>query len=205
MAELKETRELVRELERQRWRVEQTGRGHYKARPPDGRPMVTFGSASGDPRAMKNTLAQLRRSGFEWPPANGFRVPQVGRLEDGTEVREGDVLMGDGTVLRKEDTITVRAMRGGGVSAEAVHKSLLQQVITEGVIESAPSVDELFAALKAARADKELHAELLSEAEKHWIEAERELAEARAALIAAQKKLTETKAAFDAAFAVEET
>lgn len=175
MADRGTTREIVRELERQRWRVEPTAKGHFKAYPPDGRAMVTFGPVGNDPRAIKNIIAQLRRSGFCWPPANGVKLPQVGLLDPG-------------------DTVTLK------VIAPEIERGLraLEQA-------QKPSVDELFAALKAARADRELHAELLAEAEKRWIEAERELAEARAALIASQRKLTETKAAFDAAFATEES
>jgi ElaB/YqjD/DUF883 family membrane-anchored ribosome-binding protein len=61
-------RELIRALREQNWRVEQTGQGHYKGFAPDGHTLVTFCDTT-EPRAMKNNLAELRRSGqFQWPP-----------------------------------------------------------------------------------------------------------------------------------------
>lgn len=61
------TRELIRELRTQGWRVEQTKHGHYKAKSSDGKQLITF-CDSEEVRAMKNNLALLKRSGFEWPP-----------------------------------------------------------------------------------------------------------------------------------------
>jgi hypothetical protein len=59
--------EVVRELERQDWRVETTKRGHYRAFPPDGGDVVLF-SDTEDRRGQKNALSALRRQGFVWPP-----------------------------------------------------------------------------------------------------------------------------------------
>lgn len=55
-------RDLARRLRREGWRVLLTKRGHYKARPPDGGPFVVFSSTPSDGRAMKNTLADIRRA-----------------------------------------------------------------------------------------------------------------------------------------------
>ena len=70
------TNEIIRELNAQGWRVEQTRRGHYQAFAPDGRTRATFADTT-EPRAMKNNLADLRRSGqFMWPPPDRKR-PQT--------------------------------------------------------------------------------------------------------------------------------
>lgn len=62
------TKELLRELREQGWRLDQTEQGHYKAFAPNGRDLVTFCDTS-EPRAMKNCLSQLRRTNqFQWPP-----------------------------------------------------------------------------------------------------------------------------------------
>lgn len=64
----KEYKEIIRELERQGWRLVR-GTRHWKAFPPDKKkPMVTIPGTPSDYRSIKNTIAQLRRSGFIWPP-----------------------------------------------------------------------------------------------------------------------------------------
>lgn len=60
----KEVRELVRQLERQGWRVEH-GKGHSKAFSPDGRTIVVLPLTPGGGRWKQNLIAQLRRGGFD--------------------------------------------------------------------------------------------------------------------------------------------
>lgn len=59
----KEIKQLVKDLERQGWRVE-LNKGHYKAYPPSDKPMVVFASTPSDHRAFHNVLARLRKSGY---------------------------------------------------------------------------------------------------------------------------------------------
>ncbi len=61
----KEVRKLVAQLERQGWRVELRGSGHYLAFSPDGKTIVLFASTPSDHRWRKNTIARLRRGGFD--------------------------------------------------------------------------------------------------------------------------------------------
>lgn len=69
----KEMRPILHELERQGWELEDTNNGHTTARPPDkSKPLVTL-SRCIEPRAMMNTISQLRRSGFIWPPPQPLR------------------------------------------------------------------------------------------------------------------------------------
>ena len=61
----KEIRELVRELERQGWRVAQTKGGHLRAYPPAGSPVI-MPSTPSDRRALANAVSLLRQRGFVW-------------------------------------------------------------------------------------------------------------------------------------------
>ena len=68
---LKDYRVLISDLEAQGWRVIQLDASHYRAMPPDkSMPIVHF-STSNEPRAIKNTLARLKRSGYQERAAVG--------------------------------------------------------------------------------------------------------------------------------------
>jgi hypothetical protein len=61
----KDLRKAARE---QGWEIGQTSKGHTRWVPPDKtKPIVVGSGTPGDQRAIKNLLAQLRRSGFIWP------------------------------------------------------------------------------------------------------------------------------------------
>lgn len=66
--------DLIRQaLEDQGWRIEPGRKGrHAVAYPPDKdvAPVVLPSTPSG-PRWRENLIAQLRRSGFVWPPTKG--------------------------------------------------------------------------------------------------------------------------------------
>ncbi len=64
----REWRELIEEAQRQGWRAERTQRGHWQLFAPDGRTIVTLPGTPSDWRAFRNTIAQMRRAGFRWPP-----------------------------------------------------------------------------------------------------------------------------------------
>jgi hypothetical protein len=66
---MNETKAIVEALQAQGWRVE-SGK-HYQAFSPDGTTIVTFARTPSDHRAIKNTIARLRRGGFVWPPPKG--------------------------------------------------------------------------------------------------------------------------------------
>ncbi|HEX4489664.1 MAG TPA: hypothetical protein VH914_00515 [Acidimicrobiia bacterium] len=62
----KDTKKLLRNLERQGWTIEATKSGHIRAIPPDTtKPIVIIASTPSDHRAWKNTIAQLRKSGAD--------------------------------------------------------------------------------------------------------------------------------------------
>jgi hypothetical protein len=61
----KREKELIAALKEQGFAIKEVGDG-YQALAPDGVGCVTFHLTEGDHRAMKNTVARLRRHGFEW-------------------------------------------------------------------------------------------------------------------------------------------
>jgi hypothetical protein len=53
----------------QGWRIEERKGGHDMAYPPDrSKPGVAMPGTPGGGRWLQNLIAQLRRSGFIWPP-----------------------------------------------------------------------------------------------------------------------------------------
>lgn len=68
MSNNKDFRPILAELKAQGWEVEQTKQGHYRAVPPDPSKSLVHFAASLEPHALKNTVHDLRRSGFDWPP-----------------------------------------------------------------------------------------------------------------------------------------
>jgi len=59
----KEIKDLVRELQRQGWTVEQRKSNHFKATPPNGKGCVFFPATPSDWRSIKNTKAKLKEFG----------------------------------------------------------------------------------------------------------------------------------------------
>lgn len=66
MSGFREWQALIRELRTQGFTVHRTTRGHYSARGRDrSKPVIHFAESS-DPRAIQNTLRDLRKAGFKW-------------------------------------------------------------------------------------------------------------------------------------------
>lgn len=51
----------------QKWKVERTKGNHWMFKAPDGKTAIVAGGAYGDPRAIKNLVARMRRAGFVPP------------------------------------------------------------------------------------------------------------------------------------------
>lgn len=77
MAANKDFKPIIRELRTQGWEVELTSQGHYRARPPDQTRQIVHFSMSNDPRALKNTLSNLRASGFRWEEPERRATPET--------------------------------------------------------------------------------------------------------------------------------
>jgi hypothetical protein len=91
---------LVKELRTQNWAVSQSNSGHWRCTPPDPKQAIVHLSESGDYRAIRNSLADLKRSGFVWEE-RGRRGPA---LEQGTPMEVEQLL----DVLSKEPPVAFR-------------------------------------------------------------------------------------------------
>lgn len=62
-------KDIRKELKRQGWREEQRSSGHWMFWPPDvTKAGVPYSGTPSEVRSIRNLVARLRRSGFEWPP-----------------------------------------------------------------------------------------------------------------------------------------
>lgn len=77
MAGNKDFKPILSALRDQDWEITQTTQGHYRARPPDPTKPIVHLSTSYDPRALKNTIQELKKSGFVWPPPPKSRPSEV--------------------------------------------------------------------------------------------------------------------------------
>jgi predicted RNA binding protein YcfA (HicA-like mRNA interferase family) len=65
-------KKIRKALDQQGWRIEDRKGGHAMAYPPDQtKPAVVLPGTPGGGRWLQNLVAQLRRSGFIWPPRKG--------------------------------------------------------------------------------------------------------------------------------------
>lgn len=64
----KDLRKLLKAVEDQGFTARRTSGGHWQIRGTDGRVVAVIAGTPSDVRSWKNTIADLRRAGFEWPP-----------------------------------------------------------------------------------------------------------------------------------------
>lgn len=64
----KDTRQLLKEATKQGFDVRYNRKGHAEVYDSNGNRITTFSGSSSDRRAWRNSLAPLRRAGFNWPP-----------------------------------------------------------------------------------------------------------------------------------------
>ncbi len=64
-----DVKKILRAAKAQGWRIERTRKGHLRLVPPDPKAPMVIGSGNpSDHRAIRNLLAQMKRSGLVWPP-----------------------------------------------------------------------------------------------------------------------------------------
>lgn len=63
----KDLRKIIKALKKQGFEVEITKRGHVRVFK-DGHKVATFSGTPGDWRSLKNSLSDVKRLGFRWPP-----------------------------------------------------------------------------------------------------------------------------------------
>lgn len=73
----KEFTKLIRQVRKNGYRVESRGSGHYAISNDDGAVLAILPASASDHRAIKNTIAVLRRQGVDYLPKRG----SVGRTK----------------------------------------------------------------------------------------------------------------------------
>lgn len=138
-------RELQRALVDQGFEVSRTEGNHYQARAPTGGRLVHF-SESDEPRAFKNTVGDLRRVGFVWPPPEKERVAPAATFAECPICRE-----------RSFDT-------AAGVCIRCPHPRL-QKALGPEPVDTPLGLDEAFAEVKRLRQELKLARDLRAIAE----------------------------------------
>lgn len=157
----------------QGWALEATKEGHTRAVPPDRNQQIVHYSSSNDPRAFKNAVSQLRRSGFVWPP-DSYRM----RIPSGFDEEPEQQIQADET---QEEEMEVA-----------------QEQLTQARADVDP--DKLFNELKEARTYAALAKEALAESKRKFEEAQQALVGSEEEYNRAVKQMESCKREFDKAF-----
>lgn len=64
----KDFKKLLKEAERQGWRVEEGGKNYLLWPPDKSQSMVTVAKTASDVKAIHNTIGRMKQRGFKWPP-----------------------------------------------------------------------------------------------------------------------------------------
>lgn len=84
----------------QNWDVERTAKGHRRLIPPDKtKPIVIASGTTGDPKAIKHFLSQMRLSGLIWPPP----PPVRNHREEHTEITVDETVIEEARRLNLGD------------------------------------------------------------------------------------------------------
>lgn len=165
-------------LEAQGWVLERRSSGHWKGTPPDRTKSIVHFSESSEPRAFRNTLADLRKQGFIWEeekPSSKRSVPSLATALPFDEVK---------TEIDR-------------------HLIALELPEPPPPPVSAPQemdLDAVFARLKEAKAYASLADDHLRECEATLVAAQRALAEAKEERDVARQRLLDAKETFDRRF-----
>ena len=213
-AQRKEFDDLMVELRRQGWALAQTGNGHWKATPPDKRHTIVHFSISGDPHAFKNTISDLRKRSFIWPPKKREEVEQETVSDDESFVSDDKVEVTSDEQLQAmlaqqeaEEQVELEGQAAerhvNGVMREHPAAYLDQYPHTTNL----PDEDEeermerLFKELKEAKSYLALADSELVERENELVAATKRRDDAREERARAAERLRSLKSAFDTEFA----
>lgn len=175
----KDFRRIFAALERQGWGVTQNANGHYRAVPPGNGSIVHFATSSNDHRAVRNTIRDLRASGFVWPEQADAKATEPSPSPESQFVADPP---------------------GPRFSGAGVMFAAFESQSTRQPDRAEPDLDALFEELKLARDDNAIAALEVSEAEGRLAECKASLEAAQARQEKTARKLSDTKEAFDKAF-----
>lgn len=187
----KDFKDVTAALREQGWKLERLLSGHYRAQPPDPKqPLVHLKIGGNEARTLANTIAQLRRSGFEWPPPG---------KRSASEHEQG--VMG----MPSDEELAAERLRRGGVPEPAASSPEPVQFDNLPPPAETPEekMDRLYRDLKEARGYLDLAEQHMAEKNAVKHAAIRAAGEAHDEAEAARLRLLSAKAAFDAAFALE--
>ena len=174
-------KDLAAALREQGWTVEKLSSGHFRAQPPDPKKSLVHFSTGSDPRSIKNTIADLRRAGFVWPPP-------------GKRVEDEDRPSGDG--MPSDEDIELEVRRRGATPPGPPAPPPPPESHEE-------KMDRCYRELKEARGYFDLAEGHLAEKDAALAAATLERSEALEEKERAQSRLVTAKMAFDAAFSAD--
>lgn len=175
-------RDIIREAERQGFRVSLHG-SHYHAVPPDKRkPMVVFSLNTGSWRAIKNVLADLRRAGLRWTPHALPKERKMNPAAIDKYIKENSDVV-DKYIKEHSDVVVGHAPKAFPSAA---------------ALEAGVTLEQRFAELKDARVLVAMADEEFTQALKALKEAEARRDAAGKSLNAARAELRQAKERFDA-------
>lgn len=206
-AQRKEFDDLMGELRQQGWVLVQTSNGHWKATPPDKRHTIVHFAISGDPHAFKNTISDLRKRDFQWPPK---------KREAEREVEPDDEWDAARAAAQQEEDEKVEVTSDEQLQAilaqqEADEHAELEGQLTNGVAahhddpiegeDEEERMERLFKELKDAKTYLTLADSELADREAELLEAQKRRDDARGERKRAVERLRSLKLAFDTEFA----
>ena len=155
----KDYREILDELLVQGWGVETTASGHTRATPPDPAHGIVHFSGSSDPHAKMNTIRELRRGGFVWPPPSKNERTGVRRMVETTKAPEPHLtlVVEAPTVIQPPEAKTVDQL-----FAELKEARTYDALAAEHLAMCRAKVEEATLALASADREKRMAAEDLA-------------------------------------------
>lgn len=203
----KDFEDMMAEARRQGFVLTQSGGTHWRAKPPDPSKTIVYFAISGEPRAFKNTVADMRKRGLVWPPpakkkpehsedaeVYDLSITSDQQLQETLAAAEADE-------LALEEQAAAHYVATNGVTLEEAIKN--SQPPSEPAESPEERVERLFAELRDAKTYLALVDADLANMETKLAAATRERDGMREERRVAAEKLRSLKSEFDREFAGE--
>jgi len=189
--------DMMAEARRQGWTLTQTNASHWRAKPPDPSKTIVYFAVSVEPRAFKNTIAEMRKRGFVWPAPS--RNEQAAGGETGTSEWTDERVKAISD--RAETVLAPMRDDNGSITFPSLPPKEPDTHATES---SEQRIERLFAELRDAKSYLALVDSDLLDRERELVEAQQAVNEAREERGRAASKLRSLKSEFDREFSKEE-